>query len=374
MNDLLLRRLAEFTPVDAPVLSIYLDMRPHGVGERPALRDNVLMLGDRLRELEKTFGPRGADLDSFRADVDRINAYLRDHFPVEAHGVAIFACASAGLFEVVETGTPFDYQVSMASVPDLFQLARFMDDQETAVVAIVDTNTARLFVVRGGFLREREGLDESGAHYNKTRLGGLNQARYQRHIEKHRADFAREAAAEISLLVERERASQIILAGNQVALPFLRDALPPHMRDLVRGDARGLDPTVTRNVIQDEIAPLLARAEAERGHSIAEQLVDAVRSDMLGVVGLEHTLTALKNGQVDVLVLVGDTTSEADTRNELIRLAVITGADIEVVERHDVLERLGGVGALLRYRHEGTPVAQLPEDISPSAGDMSQAL
>ena len=373
MNDLLLRRLAEFAPVDAPVLSIYLDMRPHALGERPALRDNVLMLGDRLRDLEKTFGPRGPDLDSFRADVDRINDYLNDHFPAEAHGVAIFACASAGLFEIVEAGTPFDFQVSIGRVPDLFQLARFIDDQETAVVAIVDTNTARLFVVRGGFLREREGPDESGAHYNKTRLGGLNQARYQRHIEKHRADFAREAAAEINLLAEQEQASQVIVAGNQTALPILLDALPPHVRDLVRGDARGLDPTVTRDVILDEIAPLLARAEAERGHSVAEQLVDAVRADALGVVGLEHTRTALEHGQVDVLVLAGDTISDADTRNELIRLAVTTGADVEVVERHDILERLGGIGALLRYRHEGTPEARFPEDISPSTGDVSQA-
>lgn len=365
MNESLLRRLAELAPVDAPVLSIYLDMRPHALGGRPALRDNVLMLGDRLRQLEKTFGPRGPDLDSFRADMERINAYLRDDYPVSAHGVAIFTCVSAGLFEVVEAGVPFEYQVSIGAVPDLFQLARFIDDQETAVVGIVDADTARLFVVRSGFLHEREGLSGGGPHFNKTRLGGLNQANYQRHIEKHRADFAREAAAEIDLLVQRERASQVILAGNQAALPLLRDALPPRVLDLVRGDARGLNPQVTRDVVLDEIAPLLAQAEAERGHTIADQLVDAIRAGALGVVGLEPTRTALEHGQVDVLVLTGDAPGGADTRNELIRLAVTTGGDVEVVESHAILEQLGGVGALLRYRHE-TPVADQPsEEVSP---------
>ena len=360
MYATLLRQLAEFGPVDAPVLSIYLDMQPHAAGGRPALRDDVLRLGDRLRQIEKTFGPRGPDLDSFRADVARIEAYLRDHYPVAAHGVAIFASAAAGLFEVVETGVPFEFQVSVGNAPDLFQLARFVDDEETAIVGIVDTNTARLFVVRSGFVDEREGLDDGGPHYHKTRLGGLNMARYQRHIEKHRTDFAREAAAEIELLVERERASRVVLAGNQVALPLLLDALSPRVLSLVHGGARGLHPGVTRDVVADEIAPILAQAEAESGRTIADQLVDAVRSDALGVAGLDDTLAALEHAQVDVLVLVGDAPLDADIRANLIRLAVTTGADVEVVAAHDILERLGGVGALLRYRHD----MPTPEELS----------
>lgn len=359
MNTPLLRRLAELEPVDMPVLSIYLDMRPHTTGGRPALRDNVLMLNDRLRELEKTFGPRGPDLDSFRADVARIETYLRDHYPVSAHGVAIFACAATGLFEVVEAGVPFEHQVSIGAVPDLFQLARLMDDHETAIVGIVNINTVRLFVMRGGFLEEREGLDDGGPHFNKTRLGGLNVARYQRHIEKHRSDFAREAAAEIELLVAQERASRVILTGSQVALPLLRAALSPRVLDLVQDDAgkpRGLDLGATRDVVLDEIAPILARAEAENGHSLADQLVDELRADALGVAGLEHTRTALEHGQADVLVLMSGAALDADTRNALIRLAVTTGADVEVIEGHAVLERLGGVGALLRYRHDAPTV------------------
>ncbi len=38
------------------------------------------------------------------------------------------------------------------------------------------------------------------------------------------------------------------------------------------------------------------------------------------------------------------------TRNDLVRLATLTGATVEVVEGHADLLRLGGVGALLRYR------------------------
>jgi hypothetical protein len=43
---------------------------------------------------------------------------------------------------------------------------------------------------------------------------------------------------------------------------------------------------------------------------------------------------------------------DESTRGELVRLAQLTGATVEVVEGHDDLQRLGGVGALLRYRHD----------------------
>jgi hypothetical protein len=72
-------------------------MRPHVPGENPAIRTGLIVLKDRFR-----------------------------------------------LFEVIETGVPFDNQVALEPVPDLFQLARLVVEQETAVVALVDTNTTRL--------------------------------------------------------------------------------------------------------------------------------------------------------------------------------------------------------------------------------------
>jgi hypothetical protein len=48
----LIRRLAHLEPTDAPVLSVYLDMRPHGT--EPALRPALMFLKERLRAIEKT--------------------------------------------------------------------------------------------------------------------------------------------------------------------------------------------------------------------------------------------------------------------------------------------------------------------------------
>jgi ribosomal protein L7Ae-like RNA K-turn-binding protein len=347
-----LRRLADLEPDEAPVLSVYLDMRPQATGERPAVRSGLVVLKDRLREIEKTLLPRGAALDSFRADAARIQRYLDESLPTAAQGLAIFACTARNLFEVVEAGIAFENEVAFAPVPDLFQLARLADNQETAVVAVVDTNTARLFVMRTGFLEEIGGPDDAPVHYGKRRLGALNQARYQRHIEKHRAEFAQEAAAEIERVVEREGAMRVILAGDEVAIPLLRAALSPRVASLVHEDVLRIHIRAPRTEVEREVEPVLAQAESDEAHSLTDQLVSAVQSGGLGVAGEEHTRAALEHGQVDMLLLAPEAEVDAETRNELIRLAAATSAGVELVERHPTFQQLGGVGALLRYRHD----------------------
>ena len=153
MRDLL-RRLAEFEPTDLPVLSVYLDMRPQASGESPGRRISLTILRDRLSKIEGTLGPRGEALDSFRSDVERIQEFLDHEFDRSSQGLAIFACSAAGLWETVESGTPFEDEVGADAVPQLFQLARLLDEQQTVVVAVVDSNTARLFLSRVGRLED----------------------------------------------------------------------------------------------------------------------------------------------------------------------------------------------------------------------------
>ena len=352
-----LRRLSTLEPGEEPVISAYLDMRPQETGENPAVRSGLIVLKDRLREIEATFWPRGAAFDSVRADAARIERYLDEEAPSSAQGLALFACAARNLFDAVAAGVSFENQVTSAPVPDLFQLARLLDEQETAVVAVVDTNTARLFVTRTGFLDEVGGPDDKNTkYYRKVSLGGLNEARYQRHADERRAEVAREAAAELQRVVQDEGAARVILAGDEVAIPLLRAALSPRVDALVQ-DVLRLHIRAPRNEVAAEIEPILAGLEAEEEQARADQLIGAIRGSGLGVAGAEPTGRALEHGQVDVLLL--DPTAELDEamRGEFVRLAVATGATVEIVENYEPFRQLGGVGALLRYRHEAPPAA-----------------
>ena len=279
-------------------------MRPHVPGENPAIRTGLIVLKDRFR-----------------------------------------------LFEVIETGVPFDNQVALEPVPDLLQLARLVDEQETAVVALVDTNTARLFVTRSGFLEEVAGPDDDPFGYRKRNTGGLNHKRYQRRIENKREAFVREAAAALEELVTHEGARRVILAGDAVAIPLLHQALSPLLEPLIHEEILRLDIRTPRHEALSEIAPILMQVEEEEeSHVRADRLVEAVREQGLGVIGLQETRDALEHGEGEVLVLVEEAPLDEQEHNDLVRLVTLSGAEVDMVKGHETLQQMGGVGALLRYR------------------------
>lgn len=346
----LFHKLAAFDPDGAYVLSMYLDMSPHMSGKQPWQRTSSTVVRNRFREIEKTLLPRDPALEGFRKDAEKVEHYLENHSEPWHQGAAIFACDAHGLFETLETGVVFQNQIAFEPYPDLFQLARLLDEQETVVTAVVDTNTTRLFVTRRGFLEEVAGPDDSPFGYGKRNTGALNQPRYHRRAENKRKAFAREAASAIEDLVQQEGARRVILAGDEVALPLLHQELSNTIEPLVHEEVLRLDIRTPRHEVHEEIKPVIEYMERESSHSQVDNLVEGVRAGGLAISGMQETLDALDQGQVDVLLLANDVALNEQERSKLVRQAAQTGAQVEVVEGHPALQEMGGVGALLRYR------------------------
>jgi len=336
-----------------PVLSVYLDLRPAGAqagGARPQAHPGRIFLDERLRQIERTFWPRGAAYEAVRADVTRIQTYLETQVDRASAGIALFASAPHGLFETLSVDTPFETQVTARMLPDLFQLARLLDDQETAVVALAHANAVRLFVIHRGGLRELRRLSEDPKLFHQVHgETAMNQAHYQRHALTVGREFMRDVAVQVERVVTKYAAQEVVVTGEIRAVARLREELSPHTTGLLATLPRTLAPDAPRSEVADVVAPLLAQARAERHRTVVERLVEAVRSSGLGVVGLERTRRVLQTAQVDTLILMSNAPLAPETRDELLAAATRTDARSQIVEHSELLERLGGVGALLRY-------------------------
>ena len=344
-----MRRLADATSPDAPILSLYLDTRPEAHGGRPGERNELIVVRDRLNVLGEALELRSDARASFDADRTRIEELLDSEELDQTDGVAVFSCDRIGLWEAIGAQTPFDTQVSAGPTAELFQLARLLDDQVSAVIAVVDTNTCRLFVTRRGALVERSGPDESPAEHTRHDTGGWSQARFQRHVDMQDKRFAQEAAAAIDRLVEREKPAHVILAGDERAISFLDPELPERVRPLVEHVAR-IDMRASLEDVREEIIPLLGALEEADGMAAADRAVAGWRAGDLGVVGVDDTMAALEMGQVDELIIDESIEADEDLRAELIRQASATDAHVEVVRDHPELASHDGVAATLRYR------------------------
>ncbi|HSE22927.1 MAG TPA: Vms1/Ankzf1 family peptidyl-tRNA hydrolase [Pyrinomonadaceae bacterium] len=366
-----IEKLAAFEPTDLPVISLYLNAQADQHG-----RDNFdSFVRKEFKTKSQTFALRSPGRLSFDKDSERINAYLENLRP-SANGVAIFACAGADdFFEAVELDAPIDnHRLYVYHQPHLYPLARLSDQYPRYAALIADTNAARIYVFGIGEKLREDVIKNQNV--NKTQLGGWSQARYQRHIENYYLHHAKEVADALDKVVREEDIQQIILAGDEVILPVLREQFPPYLRDRVI-DILRLDITTPEDEVAKRTLEALRAYDARTDIERVERLMDEYRSGGLGVVGVHDTLAALSIGQVDELYLsarleeihagaeemgkqlvlhndlMADSDNEATHKvkvaDELVTRAKQTGARVTFIEDAALLNDIGGIGATLRY-------------------------
>jgi peptide chain release factor subunit 1 len=367
-----LDRLSAFEPADAPVISLYLDMRPNEVGR--AAYDSFLRktLADRSRALT------GDARKSFDRDVDRITKYLGENVRKSANGLAIFACAERDFFEAVDLDAPLeDHWMFIGSVPHLYPLARINDQFPRYAALLVDTNAARLFVFGLGAAEAKR--EVTNVKTRKTSMGGWSQARYQRHMENFHLHHMKEVVDVLDRVVREEGLDKIVVSCDAQAKPTLMDQLPKHLAEKII-DLVHLDIHAPEHEILSRTLDALREHDATTDVEQVERMLGAWRAGGLGVVGPEATLQALEKGQVEELIitaspsllkkaksLTGDVAPgpvEIDTsastggedadRHRLADHFVVhahqSAARIRFIEDPELLKEVGGVGALLRFR------------------------
>jgi peptide chain release factor subunit 1 len=349
-----LDQLAAFEPTTLPVVSIYLNTQPDQHGRA----NFASFIRKEFAALANTFASRSPERLSFERDAERIRQYLADELEPSTNGLAIFACAGKGdFFLAVQLDVPLNRnQLYVGDQPHLYTLARLYDQNRRYAVVIADTNSARIFVF--GLMKTISQEQVNSTKVSRTQVGGWSQARYQRHVRNYHLHHAKEIVEALDRTVREEEIEKIVFGGDEVIIPVLRDQLPDFLAhkvvDVLRLDIR---------TPEQEILP--ATIEAMRGQDarddaeLVKRLFDEHRAGGLGTVGLRQTLVALKNGQVDELILSasikeirGDAGEDTEvfTSDELVTRATQTGAEVRFIEDPALMADAGGVGAMLRFR------------------------
>lgn len=373
LPEKLLQRLLNFEPTPAPVISLYLDARADQHGQQNFLPFVKKQLNERIKSYENNSDERL----SLEEDFVRITRYLESNVRPSVQGLAIFACSAAGdWFEVGEFDAAFERnRLFVSDRPHLYPLARLIDQYRRYAVVLADTNRAQIFVFAGGRAVEREELDNVKTKH--VRVGGWSQARYQRHEQNYHLQHAKEVVEMLEKIVVDEGIEHVILAGNEeTVIPLLREQMPKTIQERVI-DAINLGIDTPEHELLEESLTAFRRHDSLSDMEKVERLLNEYRADDLGVAGAPETLAALSNGQVEELLIAAKAENiqfdqdevkkvlklyESDeplpepldqraVADELVRRAnVLSSAKVTFIEDSTRLERVGGVGALLRYR------------------------
>ncbi len=347
--DQLTAQLDRLGSVDAgpfPVVSLYLNLQPNERGRdrfEPFLRKE---LAERMR----TYPARGPERDSLDKDAEQIRAYVAEVNPA-LNGLALFACSGADLFEAIPLAAGVDHhRLYISNQPHLYPLAQILGTSPRYLALLADTNSARIFVFAATGVERVEQID--GIKTKRTKIGGAAQARYQRHTENFHLHHAKEVVDVVARLVRDEGIDQIVIAGDEVIVPLLREQLPKDVADRIV-DVVKLDIRAPQHEILNTTLAALREKDARTDSERVEALLDAYRAGGLACVGAEKVRKAFELGQVDELMIAGapDVIEGPEgTADELVAQAARTSAKVSVIKNASLLEPVGGVGAFLRFK------------------------
>jgi peptide chain release factor subunit 1 len=368
----LLRKLAEWTPGDIPVTSVYLSIdgkvRPRRQDYELALEALFRRVRDRASELDEE------SMRSVQEDTRSMDRHVRGEFERGSNrGLAMFSAHGAGLWETVALSRPVRDRATIGPHPDLLQLEALLEVYESFCTVLVDSEKARLFLAELGRIEERTELEDDvpGRHDQ----GGWSQKRYGRHIDEHRQKHLKRVAHVLFRFYKRRRFDHLILAGPEEVVMELEHELHDYLAKLVR--ARVPLP-MTASVAEVLERSLALEEELERRRE--RETVDRVTADQAAgrraVSRLGPTLQALGEGRVGTLVVAADLTAPGfecarcgaaaetngacplcggamrpvpDVVESAVAMAFRQGARVETVTQDGGLRTMGGIGALLRY-------------------------
>ena len=356
-----LLQLASFQPGVTPMLSLYLNTQPdqHGRANFDSfLRKEFKQAGER-------FAARSAERDSFEKDASRINDWLRSSLLPSSNGVAVFACTAADdFFEAVQFDAPIPKnELHVYNQPHIFPLARLQDQYPRHAVLLADTNFGRIFAFGLGKTFAQETTSNLKIS-DRTEVGRWSRARENSREENYRMQHASELIEQLDRIVRSEQIDSIILAGDDVVLPTLRDQLSPYLAERVVATLP-LDIKTAEHEVRSASHAALREHDIGNDEDRVKAMLDVYHSRGRAAGGVHDVLAALTNGQVEELFVserldeqyrnaedLGALAGAAgvNVADALVSRAVQTGARITFIEDEGLLSQLGGIAAMLRYR------------------------
>ena len=368
-------RLAHLPPSPNPVISLFLNTGPDGRG-RPNFQT---FLKKAFSERLRSFHDRAEARERIEEDRDRIVEHLTGNLDTDVQAVAIYASSGDDLWEIHTFRTEFDEnRLVIGPVPHLYPLVKLADQKPRYAVCVANVDYARVVVCGLGEVLEEKDF-EGPEPIDRTRVASWAEVRYQARIEDHIQKNAREIVERLSRMVEDREIDYVILAGDEKTLGELRRHLPPSVEEkLIDEEAIPIE-AASHEILKQTVA-VVSDVEAKNSRRLADTMIDRFRSGGLAVAGLEPTIEALNREQVDQLLLAesfnGETgwqchecrvlgrapkpdacpfcdapvPDDIDLREAMVRRAGRTGRRVEIVEQHEELQALDGVGALLRYK------------------------
>ncbi len=362
-----LRELLDFVS-PAQVLSLYLNTDPTE-GNAEAYR---LRLKTMLKEI------------NMPQDVSAIERYFSHEFDWSGRAVAVFSCAAQDFFRAYPLAVPMRNLVNISDRPTVKPLADLLDNYGGYGVVLVDKQGARLFFFHLGELREQEGVvgetikhtKRGGASSFPGRRGGTagQTDRMGERVERNMRDASEFAVR----FFEENQVRRVLIGGTDENVHAFRSFLPKAWQSLIMGTF-SMPMTASHTEVGERALEIGIEAAQQSELVLVDDLITGASKQNGAVAGLADTFDAINRDRVRTLVFTeglrkdgyicsscgglfatkvdeicpicgqGKLERTLDGVELAVNAVMRRGGEVNVVRAAPALEKVEGMGALLRY-------------------------
>lgn len=330
--------LLQVAATDEPVVSAYLNL-----SEGPL--EAFAELSVRFQAVTAVLPV--AQRQTLEGALETMREFLADAGEItHAQGVAMFyRGGEAPFWRPLVFAVPMPTWVLVARLPRLFHLMEAKQSFRNYLVCDVRSSGMRVMELRMGRITENMILDANKDLEEMRQRIGRDEYRERcaTKVERH----VREQAAWLHGCVMRDPRARLVLRGEKRALASLKRQISSAVQERI---VEAADPyTLPVDGALLDLVEGLADVPDEQAVQKCEQLITALQTGGLGCQGTEEVELALACRAVSSL-FVDPREVALDEREQLIRVALEGGADIQLLSGKDTLKLRDGVAALLRFR------------------------
>jgi peptide subunit release factor 1 (eRF1) len=348
------------------VLSLYLDA---DVSQQPI--DMIkLQIKGMAKEANINYGE----------DVNALERYLDHSFDWSKPGLAAFSADDGHFFRAFPVNVSFRNRLRVGHRPYVKPLAHLLDHYAHYGVVVVDRVGARFFEYHLGELQQTEGYMGEDIRKLKTGKGssavGMRGGQGgSRHEEEAAQRNLREAAAAAHTFFNRKPIRRLFLGGTAETVSQFRDFLSKQLQSCVAGTF-AINMDAGESEVRKRSLALLREANDEREKRLVQQLVTTQAKGGAATVGLDETLQAVSDRRIQTLVISDgfrtpgyvhdasgfvvanlarsplaeeELTAVEDVIDAAVMQTMTQGGHVEVISENPELEKIGRIGAILRY-------------------------
>jgi peptide chain release factor subunit 1 len=308
---------------------------------------------------------QGEEKRNFTDTMEVIKEFIKKNV---SGNIAIFASHKYNVLKAVPLPAVMENLLIVDSSPYIRPLARIQDEWESFTLVLLSSNYAKIYSLSLGEIDHEENLSKDIMKRHKK--GGCSQARFQRLRKGAIHAFLTETVEALEKIADK----QIILAGPGTSKIQFKDMLPKHLKERIV-DVIDIGIDDEKELLKESVS-LISEKEEQKSSGAVQQLKEEILKDGLVAYGSEETLSAVKNGQVELLIVekdykikgwicercqivregsmkeclnCGGPVSEVDVIEEILEFAERTCADVEFTDDEEIIN-LGHIGAILRYK------------------------